>query len=501
MIRRLTTLRAPTLAALLALGGCVADLEHGDGLEVVDESGQALVLAPVPPPFSAGDPDNDAPFGLDICMWTRAINDTEMACFWDAGVRSIVVGTQVPEVFRQHVEMSVRGGMVVDAYVYLYWSRSVTAQVEAAVALMQERSAAGFPVQRLWIDVEEAADADNAHRQTQEALDVCTARGISCGIYTGAGFWRGELNNTQDFANVPLWYAWYGNGQSLDDWDTQHFGGWAFPTAKQYAGTKPMCGVSALDFNVMQIEGEPRYVLDRSPLPAPVTTPSAPVGLWPGNGETWTRPYVKLMAAAQPATTSWSFELSRFTGSAWVVYNTWTSPYNAVVVFPPANTSYRFRVRADNAFGRGAWSPFSTFHWGNPRLRGALSDPAPGPMPAPRELGAPTTPPPPASPPPASPPPVIASDVCDQLTPSSGTFAFGSVVGLGCGGVARATRYEFAIEVKNSAGNFVPYFTYVTTTPLKAFAPQTRSAYRFRVRAEIDGTFRASSSPASFEVR
>jgi hypothetical protein len=505
MIRRRHALAACLGLALAFAGGCVVDLDQGEGLETVDESGQALGIAPTPPPFFAGDVANDAPFGLDICMWTRAVNDTEMACFWDAGVRSIVVGTQVPEVFRQHVEMSVRGGMVVDAYVYLYWSRSVTAQVEASIALMQEQAAAGFPVNRLWLDVEEAADADDVHAQVQEGLDVCASHGVSCGIYTGAGFWREELGDTRDYANIPLWYAWYGAGQSLDDWDAQHFGGWAFPTAKQYAGTKPMCGVSALDFNVMQIEGEPKYVIDRSPLPATTTTPSAPVGLWPANGDTWTRPYIKLMAASQPSTSRWQFELQRFVGSTWVRYNVWTSPYNAVVVYPIANSSYRFRARAENAFGAGAWSNFSTFHWGNPRTRGPISDPAPGPMPAPRVIGS-TTPPPP--PPPAPPPapapapvPPASADVCDQLTPNSGTFGVGNVVTLACSGVARASRYEFAIEVRNASGAFVPYYTYVSTTAAKAFAPQTRGTFGFRVRAEIDGTWRSASSTSSFEVR
>lgn len=75
-------------------------------------------------------------------------------------------------------------------------------------------------------------------------------------------------------------------------------------------------------------------------------------------------------------------------------------------------------------------------------------------------------------------------------------------VTMTCNPVAGASRYEFAVEVKGQNGAFSTYYTWVGTAPSRTFWPQTRgTTYRFRVRAEVGGTFRGASAAAAFDVR
>jgi len=99
-----------------------------------------------------GDPANDAVFAVDVSHWEGPISQYEMDCFWSQGVRHVVSGTQLTEITRQQLQMAVDRGMSVDAYVYLYWDRDPAAQVADAFAAVD-----GFPIGRMWLDVEEAA--------------------------------------------------------------------------------------------------------------------------------------------------------------------------------------------------------------------------------------------------------------------------------------------------------------------------------------------------------
>ena len=45
-----------------------------------------------------GDPANHAVYALDISLWEGPISQYEMDCFWDSGVRHVVVGTQLQEI-------------------------------------------------------------------------------------------------------------------------------------------------------------------------------------------------------------------------------------------------------------------------------------------------------------------------------------------------------------------------------------------------------------------
>jgi hypothetical protein len=331
-------------------------------VEPVDEesSSEALQAAP----FFTGDVANQALFATDVSVWETPLAQSQMDCFWDSGVRHVVVGTQDAVVAHQQLAMAVSRGMTVDAYVFVHWGQDISAQVAAAFAMVQ-----GSPIGRMWLDIEEEPGSLGSNTlipRIQQGLTACAAwPGVTCGIYTGPGWWKTYLANTSTFAAVPLWYALYNKKRSLADWSTEHFGGWANPVAKQFQ-TAPLCAVGGADWNVMQVSATPTVSIDRT-LPADTHVPPvAPVNLFPTNAMVVPIDYVKLMSGTVPRATQYQLALERYSGTAWAVYYTWANANAFVKVSPPTTPAlYRFRARAQNAYGWGAWSDYVTFDYGN----------------------------------------------------------------------------------------------------------------------------------------
>jgi len=460
---------------------CAVEGSADDGSELAVE---ANAITPSPP--FLGDPANGAVYAVDISMWEGPMSEREMDCFWESGVRHVVVGTQVEEITRQQLAVAVARGMTVDAYVYLYWDRDMTAQVVEAF-----RRASGFPIGRMWLDVEEnprGLGSTKLVALVRQGLDTCAAQGgskIGCGIYTGPGFWKTYMSNTTELAAVPLWYAQYNGKTSLDAWSSEHFGGFPKPVGKQWA-EQALCGVG-VDKDTMQAIGTPSIVVDRSVPPDDGLPPSAPVRLEPADGSVVGIDFVKLMTASVTRATSYQLALESWSPATKTFrpYNTWTTADPFLKTYPAFHDAiYRFRARAKNAHGYGAWSPWSTFDYG--KYTGVRPGSAPPPSTPP-----PTTTPPVAPPPADGVPSKLAPDGTVLSTPSV-TLSFGSVTG--------ATRYEIAIENAGASGSFVPYVTYTTTAPTKTYYPAIHDTkYRFRARAQVSGLMGAWSSWASFD--
>lgn len=138
--------------------------------------------------------------------------------------------------------------MTVDAYVFLYWSRSMTSQVETALDIVR-----GYPVTRLWLDIENGPDGRTEAQLTaliQEAINACGT--FPRGLYTGKWWWSDHMNNSAAFSDELLWYARYDGNPDLSTWETQNFGGWTAPVGKQYRGNQYLSGI-IVDFNTMYI--------------------------------------------------------------------------------------------------------------------------------------------------------------------------------------------------------------------------------------------------------
>ena len=477
------------LIALPGLAGCLHEVTEEQGPAGIEEiEGAALV----PSPTFLGDPAAGAVFALDISFWEGPVSEEELECFWDSGVRHIIAGTQVMELTRQQLDVITARGMTVDAYEYLYWDQDMATQIDEAMEIVEDR-----PIGRLWLDVEEDPGDLGANAlidKVQVALDRCrtyeASHGITCGIYTGPGFWRSYMNNTARFAEVPLWYAWYNMKTSLSSWDTEAFGGWDAPVAKQWA-EQAICGYGA-DKDTMIVDAAPTVVVDHEPAPITQSAPPAPTRLWPATGTVTALDYTKLMSGVVPGATRYQFALERWTGTRWLSYFTWTTANAFRTVYPTSNLLdlvYRFRVRAQNARGWGEWSPYAQFDWGD--VTGVRPD-----QPPPAQQEPPPSPPPP-SPPPPSPPP-LAAGAPSGLAPDGARVTSTSVT-LSCSAVTDASDYLFTIETRDAAGALHPYTSYQRTSPSTTFWPQIRNTtWVWRVRARHAGTWGPWSNDASF---
>ena len=452
-----------SIFSVLALVACSAS----------DDASQQNALQPAP--YFGGDTANQAEFAVDVSVWEEPLAQSQMDCLWDSGVRHVVVGTQDAIVAKQQLAMAVARGMTVDAYVYLYWNQDMATQVDDAFAMVQS-----FPIGRMWLDVEQATTlgANAIIADVQTALATCKAKGtVACGIYTGPGFWKTYANDTHAYDAVPLWYALYNKKRSLSDWPAEQFGGWLAPVAKQFQSA-PLCGAGGADWDVMKVSASPTVVVDRTLPPDTQAAPVAPVGLFPEDGAVIPIDYVKLMSGTVPRATSYQLALERYTGTSWAPYYTWTNANAYVKVTPPATPAlYRFRARAMNTHGWGAWSSYVSFDYGTYT----------GPRPT-------------STNPPPQPPPQQQGTTPTSLSPDGTTVTTSSVT-LSCAPVTSATSYQFAIE-SASGTSWVAYYTYSSTSPSRAFYPQTRNEdYRFRVRAMVSSAWGDWSSYATFHVQ
>jgi hypothetical protein len=278
-----------------------------------------------------------------------------------------------------------------------------------------------------------------------------------------------------------------------------------------------MCGVTSDHDTIQQLLG-PDLVVDRTPPPAPTAVPPAPGDLWPASFQQWTfdgasdLQYVKMMVGTVPGATGYELAVQSWNGSAWVTYATW-SRSTPFMKFCPywLDHLYRFRARAKNAYGFGAWSDWSAFEYGRytgtrPAGWGAPVPPtAPDAgTPPPPDAGAPANPPDAGTPPPAdagTPAPDAGTGGPVGLSPDDDqAFAKGGSVKLTCTAVPSASAYSFAIEYLVS-GTWKAYYAYQPTANAQTFWPATATSYRFRAQAKVGGAWGPWSGFATFVVR
>lgn len=289
---------------------------------------------------------------LDISVYSGNITASNVQGWQSQGFSHVVVGTQNASIAKQQLTTLVAGGMTVDVYVFLYFSSSMTTQVQNALSI-----ASGFPVGRIWLDIEAdpgSLDVQTIHAKIQEAVNACGTMPV--GIYTHQ-FWLQHMEGSAAFSDLPLWYAHYDNVPTFDDWKTLAFGGWTMPTAKQYKGTTTVGG------NTVDVDKDILWLnLPGSGPPPPAGVPAAPTGLAP-NGGTVTTSSTMLTWSNESAT---KYQILMESGSpgAWKYYWTWKSSTPSFTVWPQKHGKYyRWRVRALNAIGWGSWSAWAQFYF------------------------------------------------------------------------------------------------------------------------------------------
>ena len=89
--------------------------------------------------------------------------------------------------------------------------------------------------------------------------------------------------------------------------------------------------------------------------------PPAPTGLSPDGDERITTNPVTLRADIIADATGYEFEIWYADGATWRYYFTYSPVANAQTFWPVRDAVYRWRVRAQNQHGSGAWSGWATF--------------------------------------------------------------------------------------------------------------------------------------------
>lgn len=425
-------------------------------------------------------------FSIDISKWAAEITDADVACWYEAGVRHIVVGTQTPRITVQQIEKALEGGMSVDAYAYLYWSEDWSDEVRHDLELLED-----YPIGRFWLDVEDHPGdktISQMEAQIQEGLDACGE--MPCGIYTAGWWWIPHMRDRDTFADVPLWHAYYDEDSSLETWAYQKFGGWERPWAKQWTETY-FCGLR-LDKNTMYINAEPvtgpKEFIETDEL-------AAPSDLYPNQGVLIDRDFVRALVDVVPGAERYDFEVQSFASGQWGGYYTFGATEPKIEFTPVLDDRvYRFRVRAQRGSEKSPWSVWSHFTWGRPAEvpdfdEGATSTEAenrPEPEPAPTESG---DPPEETEPTPAT----VTNGAPTGLRPADQSRLANGAVTLVVDEIDGATSYAFEIEFwKTGSRSWGTYYTYRGSNP-RTFYPQADKTYRWRVNASTS----AGETPVS----
>lgn len=187
----------------------------------------------------------------------------QINCWKANGYSHVIVGTQWPVVAAHQLAMCRDNGMTLDAYIWIWFDQDIETQVLRGFSAIS-----GFPVRRVWIDIEDVTTNKGPQELialTRRALEVATAasNGRSIGIYTARWYWPPRLANTSEFSYLPLWHAEYkqpvegappSHVPSLDEF--RPYGGWERPAMWQFAGSVQLCGTNQ-DFNVDYENAEP----------------------------------------------------------------------------------------------------------------------------------------------------------------------------------------------------------------------------------------------------
>lgn len=201
---------------------------------------------------------------IDISHWSGEPSQDDVEAWQAAGVEHAIVGTQREETTRAQLEILQANGISTDAYVYLYFTSDMTAQVVTAFERIE-----GYACGVLWLDVEDKGSAsgfttDELIAMVQEAVEAAETEiarlglEMEVGIYTSWGFWTDVMENSTAFSDLPLWYAHWDHEADFDDWEDLPFGGWeeAMIRGKQYEGDTYIDGASPIvDLNTMLVPG------------------------------------------------------------------------------------------------------------------------------------------------------------------------------------------------------------------------------------------------------
>lgn len=135
------------------------------------------------------------------------------------------------------------------AYLWCWWNDANLATLQHNLALLE-----GLNVPFLWLDLERAQgdgiELLGVNDRIALALRMLDFLGgpEHVGVYSAQWFFRDYLQNTTAFNEYRCW-AMEQTGPTLDVFTP--YGGWDRPVIKQYALDTALCGMEAIDLNVI----------------------------------------------------------------------------------------------------------------------------------------------------------------------------------------------------------------------------------------------------------
>ena len=186
---------------------------------------------------------------IDFTQWNVPadfVTPEQVEAWKAARVTKVVIGAGYHDAAVQQIQACADGGLAVEIYRFLFWSRPTREQVRFALSIAAD---SGRQIGRLWPDCEDAptVSATEVIDAIVEAVGMSLDARVRCGLYTRPDWWRAFAGGNTDFSSLPLWYAHY-DGKA-DFHDFQSFGGWRRPAMKQYAQNVPLAG-RAVDLNI-----------------------------------------------------------------------------------------------------------------------------------------------------------------------------------------------------------------------------------------------------------
>jgi len=144
------------------------------------------------------------------------------------------------------------GMQAVDVYVFMCPNckgNSDPANVTATI--VESLQSQNVQYNTMWFDVEQCNgcwnDASSNTAYLQTAVGQAQSMNVNVGIYSSKYEWAQTVGTSEDFSNLPLWYAHYDGQENFNDTSSYSFGGWTSPNTKQYAENGPCTNVD-LDY-------------------------------------------------------------------------------------------------------------------------------------------------------------------------------------------------------------------------------------------------------------
>jgi hypothetical protein len=200
---------------------------------------------------------------IDVSNYTSPLSAAALEAWRSNGVELVIVQAVDPPAgyppgqTRAQIQQCLDAGLVVDAYVWIWFDLDVE-DINRKLALLD-----GLAVRQVWLDVEDQAaaryDQATSEAKVGAALEACdgyqTSSAERTGVYSGRWFWADSryMGNTTAFSDRKLWDSDY---DGIVDCATSFapYGGWTSRAIKQYAGTSEFCGVGGVDMNVLSDE-------------------------------------------------------------------------------------------------------------------------------------------------------------------------------------------------------------------------------------------------------